>query len=143
MTTPIRFSQSARSTNPETVLSTGLNSLANGSGATSSTVSNDASTEADLEAEATLELASFTPGSAPYVDLYLVPSLDGTTFADTPGLHVGVFPITTGTGAKVAVLTGLPVPSQDHRWHLVNRAGAAFASSGNTLKVRYVTPAIG
>lgn len=132
--TPIRHQASARGSNPETVLSTGLNSLASGSGATSAAISN---TELDTLADLEFVCGSITPGSNAIVDLYLVGTVDGTNYGDTPGLLVGAWTITSGTGAKREFITGVPVPPRDHKWHVVQRTGVTLPASGNTVKAYY------
>lgn len=134
---------STRSTNPETPLTTGLNSLATGSTATSSACSNDASTELDLLADVELVLGSITPSGTPYCELYLLTSIDNANYADANGELVGIFPITTGASAKRATLRDIPVPNRDHKWLLKNSTGQTLAASANTMSVWYHSPASG
>lgn len=131
----IAYEDSARSTNPETVLSTGLNSLSNGSAAQSSAVANS---DLDTMCDAFLDLASLTPSGNPYVELYVETSVDGgSTYADSPGELVGVFPLDTATGAKARAIRHLAAPVDNHKWTLVNQSGVAFAGTGSTLRIRY------
>ena len=134
---------SARSTNPEPALGSGLNSLASASSATSAAISNDASTEGDLLADAELVLGSITPTGTPYCELYLLSSVDSANYADAPGELVGVFPITTGASAKRALIRDIPVPPKDHKWAVKNVTGQTLAGSGNALNVLYHGPAVG
>lgn len=138
---PVRYQASARSTNPETALDTALNSLANNSGATSAAISN---TELDTLADAELVLGSLTP-TADNIELYSVRQVDGTNYEDVPpnGGYVGSFFPGTSTGAKRLIIPEIPVPVRDHKWHLLNRCGVSFASSGNTLKVYYYRMGVG
>lgn len=135
--TLIRHAASTRSTNPETSHSTGLNSLADGSGVLGGALGNSDATELDLLCDLELVLASLTPAADAYVECYLVPSIDDANFGDTPGIHVGNFRIETGTGAKRAFLLNVEVPPKDHKFYLVNQTGVALASSGNTLRALY------
>jgi hypothetical protein len=123
-----------------TVLSTQLNSLANNAASAASASQGSDTGSAELWADFELVLASFTPGTNPVVELYLLRSVDGTNFEDAggppPDAYVGAFTITTGTGAKRAVLRDIWLPPGLWRAVVVNRTGAAFAASGNTLRMR-------
>lgn len=134
--TEIRQRPSGRATNPETLLDTALNSLANAGAATGPAISNDGVTELDMLADLELVLASLTPGTAPYVEIWCVPSVDSTNYGDT-GVLVASMTITTGVGAKREIIFDVPVPIKDHKWKLVNRAGVALGATGNTLKGFY------
>lgn len=138
---PVRYQISGRGTNPETALDTGLNSLANGSGATSAAVSNS---ELDTIADVEVVLASLTPTVANF-EIFVVRMIDGTNYEDVPplaGYAGAVFP-TTSVGAKRLVLAGVPVPPRDHKWYAVNRTGVALGASGNTVKVYYYRMGVG
>lgn len=128
---PIRYQLSGRSL-PETILSTALDSLANGSGVTSAAISN---TELDLYMDLELVLASLTP-TVQNFEFYIVRQVDGTNYEDTPPLngYVGsVYPTLTAS-AKRVVLPEVPVPVGTFKVHVLNRLGPALASSGNTVK---------
>lgn len=129
-------------------ITTGMNSLTNGSGVASSTVSNDASDELDRFADAELYVPSF--GTAPTADLainlYIRRALDGgTNFEDASGSRpprngfVGSFPLANVTTAQRIALPGIILPPGDFQWYLVNNSGQTMASSGNILQVRYYT----
>lgn len=120
-----------------------LNSVADGSLATGSTVVSNA-TDLHLRLDASLRLGSLTPGTAGYVELHVVPLLDdGTTYADadiTGATFVAALPLTSGAGAK-ALFFGPPrcfieIPPGSFKLAIGNRAGAAFAGSGNSLYYR-------
>ncbi len=126
-----------------TVLSTELNGLANNSYSAASAAYGSDTGAAELLADFELALASFTPGSNPVVELYLLRSVDGTNYEDGGGsvvpsqdAYVGVFQIASGTGAKRAVLRDIPLPPGLWKAVVKNVTGAALAASGNTLKVR-------
>jgi len=131
--TEIRQRASGRSTNPETFLDTALNSLANGSSATSAAFSNNGTTELDMLMDVEIVLASLTPGTSPYIEIWIVPSIDSTNYGDT-GVLVASVAITTGVGAKREVVFDLPIPLNDFKVKCLNRAGVAFGASGNTVK---------
>lgn len=125
-----------------TGLSTELNALANATySAASATIDN--STNLDLYIDL---LLSVTYGTAPSaggtVDLYVVPSLDNTTFADGGGstapahaLLVGSFELRAVTTAQNIVLRDIPLP-QYAKLVAYNNAGQAMAATGNTVKYR-------
>jgi len=124
-----------------TVLSTELNSLANNSYSAASAAQGSDVGAAEVYGDFELAIASFTPGTNPVVELYLIRSVDGTNYEDGGGsvapsqdAYVGAFQIASGTGAKRAVLRDVP----PGLWKAVvrNLSGAAFPASGNTLKVR-------
>lgn len=124
------------------VFTTGLNSLADGSGATSAALGSDATTAQPLYGDFVLVLASLTPTGSPYVDLYLLRSADGTNYEDTPtsvagfNAFVGSFTVPTGAAAKRAILRDIPLPPGLWKAYLVNHTNVAFAASGNTLDYR-------
>lgn len=131
-----------------TLLSTGLNSLANNSLAVSSAYDNtqgqtgDGYTLCDLELVVTYGTA---PGAGTGVSVWLLGSQDGTNYEDgdastTPSRPPDfVFPLRAVTTAQRIIRRGL-VP-----WGLMKAllkndgTGVAMASSGNTLKIRPVT----
>lgn len=130
-----------------TLLSTGLNSLANNALAASSAFDNtqaaagDGSTLCDLELVVTFGTNPANTG----ISVWLLGSQDGTNYEDgdsstTPArLPDCVFPLRAVTTAqRIVRRVWLP-------WGLMKAlvkndgTGQAFASSGNTLKIRPVT----
>lgn len=134
MSTAIRYQVSGRASNPETALDTQLNALASLGSATGPAIAN---TELDTLADVEIALASFTPGATPYVELYLIPSVDGTNYADAPGDFVGARSVSAGASAKRVVFRGIPVPPRTHKWHVVNKTAATLAATGNTVTAYY------
>lgn len=120
-------------------MTTELNSLANNSYATSAALGADAG-DAELMADWELALASLTPTGTPVIDLWLIRSADGTNYEDsaTPpaDAYLGSFEVTTGAGAKRAILRDRPLPPGLCKAVVRNRTGVAFAASGSTLKYR-------
>lgn len=118
-------------------LTTGLNTLTNGSLSGVSTAVDNA---ADLYEYITFEvaLASITPSGTPYVTVYIFYSADGTNYEDasTSASHAAAvsLPVTTGASAKRAV--SRPVLLQPFKFKLAlqNSTGVSLAGSGNTLK---------
>lgn len=128
-----------------TVLDTGLNSLANGAGALSAAIDNDADLNLyiDIEVYVSGYGASINKG-VKFADVYLVPTLDGTNYADTdsniPQARYLVGSVTkgtaNGTGATREIVTGVPLPPRDYKIAVVNTSGQAWAATSNTVKVR-------
>lgn len=145
-TATIRWKASARATNPATVLSTGLDALANNAGALSAAESNDAAAELDLYADAELVV---TFGTAPtensLVELYIVRTVDGTNYEDngTEGRpadgYVGGFILDNVTTAQRIMLRGIRLPPRDFKIYALNKSGQAFPASGSTIKLYYYT----
>jgi len=121
---------SARSSN---IASTVLNSLANGS--ESATVSYDNSTNLNLYGVVTIKLGSITPSTGGSVTLRVTLN-DGTDTADVVGGDQYVMPLTTTTGAKVAVVNMVRLYPFSMRLSVVNNAGVTLNASGNELYVR-------
>lgn len=126
-----------------TVLSTELNSLANNAYSAASAAQGSDTGAAAIYADFELVIASFTPGTNPVVELYLLRSVDGTNYEDGGGsvvpsqdAYVGAFQIASGTGAKRAVLRDVALPPGLWKAVIKNVTGAALPASGNTLKVR-------
>lgn len=125
------------------VMTTELNSLANGSRAISSAIGADA-TAANLLGD--FELA-VTFGTAPTldntVDLYLVRAADGTNYEDgnatirpASNAFAGSFQLRNVTTAQRIVIRDVPLPPGLWKAVVLNSSGQAFPASGSTLKVR-------
>lgn len=125
-----------------TVLSTGLNSLANNTmSAASSTITNN--TNLDIYCDIEVLLAALSPTAAAYVALYIWEAVDGTNFpaqsdADlrlTSTQLLCVVPVgtTASTAQRVAVRNVL-LPPGAFQIKLDNQTGVALAASGNTVK---------
>lgn len=131
---------------PETILSTELNSLANGANKiTTTAISNDQSTELDMFADFELYIAAqgVARDAGAYVALYILPTVDGTNFAyggdsldPDPNHHRGNFVFDAATTARYDVIEGIRLPPGDFHVLVMNETGQAFASSGNMLKMR-------
>ena len=114
---------------------TTFNSLANGSAG--SAIGYDNSTARDLYAAVTVKLGSLTPATGGSITLRVYAG-DGT---DTPDLNGGPFdsyvaPLTTTTGAKVAIIPMVRLYPFPVTLQIVNNAGVSTAASGNELYVR-------
>jgi len=125
-----------------TVMSTELNSLANGSQASSSaTYANQ--TNLDLYADIEVLLASLSPSTGAYISLYVLESIDGTNFpaqsaADlrlTSTQLLCTIPIgTTAATAQRVVVRNVLLPPAVFTLVLDNQTGVALNASGNTVK---------
>lgn len=131
-------------------LTTELNSLASGSvSALSAEVDN--STNKYRFSDLHLVLASAAFAGSPAIDVYLVPTVDGTNYPDfdtaaSPSIvnnnyYVGSITIKPTTAAKRGVLRGVLLPPGKYKWALRNSTTVALAASGNTLAERQYTEA--
>jgi hypothetical protein len=134
----------------QTLMSTDIDTIAN-------TFSNigavmiDNSTNRYLYAEFELVLASvdLSAQTNPAVELYLVPSYDGTNYADAGTDNTAVYPpaqylvavmgVNATLAAHRAVSPHILIDPILYKPVIVNKTGAAFVAS-NTLKVKYYTP---
>ena len=121
---------SARSSN---IAGTTLNSLA--SGGESAVVTYDNSAALDLYSVVTIKLGSITPATGGSITLRVTLS-DGTDTADRIGGDLYVVPLTSGAGAKVAVINLVRLYPFSIRLSVVNNSGVALAASGNEIYVR-------
>ncbi len=124
------------------VLTTELNSRANGDAASSNSTTQDNSTNLYGFADVSLVIgngASDPSTADARYEIHILPRLaDGTTFADlTASTIVGVVVVRTGDFAKNGMLRGVPIPPGHFQWQAVNRMGVTSHSSGNTMSVRY------
>lgn len=125
-----------------TVLTTELNSVGNGAFSAVGTAIDNTS-NLDQWAVAEIVLASLTPTTGAWLQLFLVASSDGTNYSDAPsstnpGGHqfVGTFFVTTGAGAKrFGNEVMFRVPPGKWKFVALNQSGVALASSGNTVTI--------
>ena len=121
------------STRSSNILSTVLNSLANGS--ETATVTYDNSSNKDLYAVITIKLGSITPSTAGSITLRVTLS-DGTDTADKIVGDLYTVPLTSGASAKVAVLNMVRLYPFSLRFSIINNSGVTTAATGNELYVR-------
>lgn len=135
----------------ETIMSADLNSLANDA-VNVGAVLPDNSSNRYFYAEFELVLASvdLSAQTNPGVELYLVPSYDGTNYADTgtdasttvypPAQYlVAVLGVAETSAAHRAVSPHIMIDPLKYTPVVINKTGAALAASGNTLKSKYYT----
>jgi hypothetical protein len=127
-----------------TVLTTELNSLANGS-RTAKGTEFDNTPSGNNATHCQVELA-WTPGSAPsaggYVALYAIPALDGTNYADgdasnAPSATTWRCNIDVRAEAEAQVLASPVFPLGPHKYKFIleNKTGVSFPASGSTLEL--------
>lgn len=118
-------------------------SLANGSIATGTTVITNG-TNLALRADLSVVLGSITPGTGGFIEAHLVPLLrDGTNYADVAISGATMFaslPLTSGASIKrIGFMTPrsfVEIPPGSFKIAIGNRAGVAFAASGNEVYYR-------
>ncbi len=128
------YTQSLTST-----MTTELNALANGSGIIGAAIDN--TTNLDLWADFQLNVDFVSaPTAGTSVDLYLIPSLDGTNYADSgavlPPYYVGSFPMVATTAAQIAVVRRVPLGPGKFKPYVFNGSGQAFPATGSTVQYR-------
>lgn len=145
----IRFADGARAGQPIVVMSTELNSLANGSGiGTTTAIDNDGASALDLYVD--LEL-NVTFGTAPTdnapVEVWMRRTVDGgTSFEDVVtgaspvpprNGYVGSFFVRNVTSAQRLILPRVALYPYDFHLFVINRSGQAFPASGSTIRARF------
>lgn len=139
----------------QTLMDTDLNALANNTTNVGAVVI-DNTTNRYLYAEFELVLASVDLSAQvnPAVELYLVPSYDGTNYADTgtdasttilpPSQYlVAVMGVAITSAAHKAVSPHILIDPIKYTPVVINKTGAALGATLNTLKVKYYTPSTG
>lgn len=124
-----------------TVFSTDLNAVnfTNSSRKLSSAIDNSSQLYFwdDLELYCTF---AATPSANATVELYLIPSIDGTNYTDGDASTdppattlVGVFPIRAVTSAQRVPVRGVQLPPGLFKYLIINRTGVASSGTSNTL----------
>lgn len=136
----------------ETLMSTDLNALADDT-VNVGVVLPDNTSNRYFYAEFELVLASvdLSAKTNPAVELYMVPSYDGTNYGDVgtdasstvyppQGYLVAVLGVAETSAAHRAVAKHILLDPSKYTPVVINRTGAALAATGNTLKSKYYTP---
>ena len=133
-----------------TVLSTGLDSLANLTWSGLS-AEQDNTTNGYLFADIIVDLASLTPtGADAAIEVYLVPSVDGTNYPnftesgtseeqENNAYFVGSVSLSLDTEAQHQVIRQVELPAGKFKIGIRNQANVGLGASGNTVKLRYWT----
>lgn len=121
------------------IASTTLDSLANGS--TSAFVTHDNSTNLDLYANIEIDLGSFTSTTGASITLRVFSTANaGSSVPDATGSVGGgdtyTVAITVGASAKLVTIPMVRLYPFSLRLCVTNNGGAAFAASGNAIKVQ-------
>ncbi len=131
------YTQSATS-----ILTTELNSLANGSiCSASSAIDNSSNLDLVIDVELSIAAQGSNRSTGGSCSLYLMLALDGSNYADTLAATaelLATFPLDGGAlAARIVTRRDRPIPpSATFKLALVNNTGQALASSGNTVKYR-------
>jgi len=115
----------------------GLNSLANGSSATSNALDNTSSKYLDIVFQLTYQYGT-APTAGNAIVISVLGSLDGTTYDDIVSVPVLNVPLTADTNAHntsffLNSLFGGITPPPYIKIKITNNGGQALASSGNAL----------
>jgi hypothetical protein len=132
---------SAPSALSSNIITTELNSLANGS--ESALITYDNSTDKELYAAVTILLGSLAAVAGGSLNFHVYMS-DGTNVADkSGGGDVYPMPILSGTSAKVIIIPMVRLYPFSLRFSVTNNAGVSFASSNNGIYLRTYSECIG
>jgi hypothetical protein len=122
-------------------MTTELNALASSTGkAISSAIDN--TTNGDLFDDLELAVDFVTaPTAGTVIELYLLPSIDGTVYPDgstsilpQSSLFVGGFAVRNTTAAQVMTLRGIALPPGLFKYLVQNTTNQAFPATGSTLR---------
>ena len=127
--------QWAAPSSAQTMLTTELNSLATASTSALGSEWDNTSTRY-VQAAGEVYLASLTPASGGYVQVFLVPALDGTNYGDivAANLVATIYP-STSASVKRLMFENVPLGPYKYKAALKNVTGATLGASGNTFKL--------
>lgn len=126
----------------------GLNSLTNNEWVNASDAIDNSAGYPFMDLELVLGSAAFGTGSNSHLEVYVIPQVDGSNYADygsgnttsdapeNQPLFVGTFKTSEATEAQRLALLNVPIPDGNFKIGLRSRATVTLASSGNTLKYR-------
>lgn len=122
-----------------TLASTELNSLASGSYATGPEIDNGTNLNQFVDVDLILASAVTTGTGAPYVGIYLVPTLDGTNYPTLPAAtveppasyFVAAIPYVASTSFTRGESRQIVIPPGKFKALVRNVLGVAFPASGN------------
>jgi len=127
-------------TSRSTVLTTQLNSLANGAYSAAGTEI-DNSSNLDQYGKLEISLASLSPSGAAYVQVHMITAPGGTSYEDAPASTnlcghtiVASIPLDSTASSAKRVMSGVfQMQPAKTKFVFYNSAGVALASSGNTV----------
>lgn len=123
-----------------TILSTGLNSLANsGNSAASAAVDNTTLRYTRADVQLYIAAQGSVRSSGAIVTLFMLTRTDGTnydTLSETTSEPVAVFTLDASTAARYVTVRGLTLPPENMQFFARNGTGQAMAASGNTVVIR-------
>jgi len=122
--------------------STDLNSLPDDGVVLGDAINNSSNRDMMLKVEIYLASVDLSSQTDPHVQVRLLESIDGSNYEDNDDKAWAIsLPVDPGTGAATHRRMGdLYIPPGYFKLAIVNKTGAAFASSGNTLKYAPYTP---
>jgi len=130
-----------------TYMSTDLNSLANNTTNIGGTIFDNSTTrDFYMGAELVLATIDLSAQTNPAVELYMVPSIDGTNYCEVGAdasttdyppstTLVGIFAIQETNATHRSAIEIFRLGPYKYTPILINKTGAAFAATGNTLKM--------
>lgn len=127
-----------------TVMTTGLNSLADEANAITSAINNTTDLYLFDDVEWNHAALGYSPAAGSVIELYIVSEKlaggayeDGDATIDPPASNlVGVFNIRSATAAQSHILRQIPIPPDNFKYVVINKTGGTLASTGNTLRRR-------
>lgn len=128
--------QWAAPSSAQTMITTEANSLAT-AGTTALGTAWDNTSTRYVQCAGEVYLASLTPASGGYVQVYLVPAPDGTNYGDAgvnSNLVATIYP-STSASAKRLMFENVPMGPFLYKVALKNVTGVTLAASGNTVKL--------
>ena len=137
MAKAIKWSSPSAASSGNAIAGTALNALANDARVIGSEIDNETGKHMYADFELLCDFAS-NPSAGGYVALYLIPSLDGTNYADgdasivpAESLLVGAFPVQANTNDQRIHLRGVLLPPLKFKPLVVNKSGQAFTSDND------------
>lgn len=126
-----------------TVLSSGLDALADGALAVSSALSNDDAAEREIWAEFEVYVAEQASArSSATLELLILPTVDGTNYPDAvygataDNYSVKTWNLDAAVTARYLTVTDIKLPPGDYKVAIVNDTGYALAATGSTVKMK-------
>ena len=127
-----------------TVMSTDLNALADDANNIGGVIDNTTDLFVFDDYELHTAALGYTPTAGAVIELYILASIDdGTTYEDgsdsiTPpsSALMGVFNLRASTAAQTHIIRQVYIPANKFKLLVINKAGAALAATGNTLRRR-------